>query len=166
MNAARGAVRRQWGKNWPLWVGLLAVALEILLTTHLVEHAAEENEVVHDTQHGLMMVGLIMGYALHDRARGLLSLRGGPDLWTGLTDQLSSLAPLLTIAFVFLAEVALISPPVDHFSDTHKAVHYAVHGGDLHRRRCRRHGLGRGSATRRQPEEEACLTSWKRTPPT
>jgi hypothetical protein len=129
MNAAGTTIRKHWEQSWPLWVGLLAVALEIFVTTPVVQHATEENEVIHDSQHGLIMVGgMMMGYAVHDLTRGLSALRGGygGELWPARA--LSARGPLLTIAGVFLVEVVLISPPVDHFTDRHKAIHYAVHG--------------------------------------
>lgn len=125
MHARERTLRRYWARNWPPWVGLFSVALEILLTAPFLQRATEENEVVHDTQHGLIMVGgLLMGYALHDLTRGLLWLRRGVG---GRTP--SPRVPLIALAGVFLMEIALVSTPVDQFSEKHRALHFAVHGG-------------------------------------
>jgi hypothetical protein len=49
----------------PLLLGALALALELVLITPWVDHAAERNQTVHYTQHGLIFLGgLLMGYAL------------------------------------------------------------------------------------------------------
>ena len=50
-----------------LFLGVVALALEIALITPWVDDAADANSTVHFTQHGLIFVGgIIMGWALRD----------------------------------------------------------------------------------------------------
>ncbi|HEX4837408.1 MAG TPA: hypothetical protein VFV03_02640 [Solirubrobacteraceae bacterium] len=48
----------------------LAVVLELALITPWVDHAADRNQTVHFTQHGLIFLGgVLIGFALRELSR-------------------------------------------------------------------------------------------------
>lgn len=63
-DGARRAARRA------LLIALGAVLIEILLVMPWVDHAADRNQTVHFTQHGLIFLGgVAIGFALRELAR-------------------------------------------------------------------------------------------------
>jgi hypothetical protein len=119
-------------RHWPALFAAAAIALEIALTLPFVGHATERNELIHDTQHGLIVFGGIMlGVAFHEVTFGLWALRGGPGPWAWLVGGASNRNPVLVGAATVVLELVIISPPVDNLTDAHKNAHYAAHGAML-----------------------------------
>lgn len=53
-----------------LWLAAVSAATELLLITPWVDHAADGDQTVHFTQHGLIYVGgVAMGFAIRELSR-------------------------------------------------------------------------------------------------
>jgi hypothetical protein len=63
-------MRGRVGTGRALAVATAALVLELLLVTPWVDHAADENQTVHFTQHGLIFLGgVLIGFSLRELSR-------------------------------------------------------------------------------------------------
>lgn len=64
------SIQRTRSARHALGMAALAVVMELALITPWVDHAADKNQTVHFTQHGLIFLGgVLIGFAMRELSR-------------------------------------------------------------------------------------------------